>query len=86
MGLGAIDYAINGPRKPGKLVVTDINPERLARAEKIFSPAEAAKKGIELQFVNTSGSNAVEMLMELSGGKGFDDVRPSKSNRQSLDL
>ena len=74
MGLGAIDYAINGPRKPGKLVVTDINPERLARAEKIFSPAEAAKKGIELQFVNTSGSNAVEMLMELSGGKGFDDV------------
>lgn len=75
MGLGAIDYALNGcPRKPGTLVVTDINPERLARAEKIFSPAEAAKNGICLKFVNTSEGDAVKMLMELSGNKGFDDI------------
>ena len=74
MGLGAIDYALNGPRKPGKLVVTDINPERLARAEKIFSPAEAAKRGIELHFVNTASGDAVKLMLELSGGKGFNDV------------
>ena len=74
MGLGAIDYALNGPRKPGLLVVTDINPERLERAEKIFSPAEAAKRGIEVHFVNTSGENSLEVLMQISGGKGFNDV------------
>lgn len=74
MGLGATDYALNGERKPKTLVVTDINPERLARAEKIFPPEEAAKKGIKLHFVNTAGDNADKLLMELSGGRGFDDV------------
>ena len=74
MGLGAIDYALNGPRKPSMLVVTDINLERLERAEKIFSPAEAAKRGIELRFVNTAEIDGVKYLMELSGNKGFNDV------------
>ena len=74
MGLGAIDYALHGPRRPGRLIVTDINPDRLARAEKIFPPAEAAKDGIILKFVNTSGTDAVSLMLELAGGKGFDDV------------
>ena len=46
-------------------IVTDINEERLARAEKIFPPAEAAKKGIFLKFVNTSSGDARQTLMEL---------------------
>ena len=74
MGLGAIDYALNAARKPGCLVVTDINPERLARAEKIFPVEEAAAKGIKLSFVNTATGDAFKTLMDLSGGKGFDDV------------
>ena len=74
MGLGAIDYALNGPRKPGLLIVTDINPDRLARAEKIFAPEDAAKKGITLKFVNTASGDAEKILMDLTNGKGFDDV------------
>ena len=74
MGLGAIDYALHGPVRPAVLVVTDINPERLARAEKIFSPAEAAKDGIELHFLNTSSGDAREMLQGICRGKGFDDI------------
>ena len=74
MGLGAIDYALNNSRKPGLLVVTDINAERLARAEKIFPVASAAAKGIRLSFVNTSQGDAYTTLMELAGGTGFDDV------------
>ncbi len=74
MGLGAIDYALNSVRKPAVLVVTDINPERLARAEKIFPVAEAAEKGIKLTFVNTAECDALSELMRLSDGKGFDDV------------
>ena len=39
MGLGAIDYVLHGPVRPSLLVVTDINTERLTRAENIFSLA-----------------------------------------------
>ena len=31
MGLGAIDFALHGPRRPGRLIVTDIDPAKLAR-------------------------------------------------------
>ncbi|MBQ9503200.1 MAG: zinc-binding dehydrogenase [Lentisphaeria bacterium] len=75
MGLGAVDCALHGgTRKPGVLIVTDINSERLARAEKIFSPAEAAKNGTVLKFVDTGACDGFKTLMELSGGRGFDDI------------
>lgn len=74
MGLGAIDYALHGPRKPGLLVVTDIDDTRLDRASSIFSPEHAASLGVRLQYINTSGADAVETLMQTTGGKGYDDV------------
>ncbi len=75
MGLGAIDYAIHGPRKPKILVVTDIDQARLDRARTIFSPAEAEKHGVELHYVNTSSSsNPIEDVKGLNRGKGYDDV------------
>ena len=73
MGLGAIDYAIHCDRKPGLLVVTDIDQPRLDRAASIYTVEEAAKHGVKLVYANTR-ENAVETLMELSGGKGYDDV------------
>lgn len=86
MGLGAIDYALNGPRKPGKLVVTDINPERLARAEKIFPPEKAQKLGVTLQFINTGSGNADQLMMEACGGKGFNDVLCMAPVREAVEL
>lgn len=75
MGLGAIDLALGGERRPARLVVTDIDDDRLARAESLFPPAEAAAKGIDLSFVNTAKTDdAVADLRKLSGGSGFDDV------------
>ncbi|MGL4656354.1 MAG: zinc-binding dehydrogenase [Sarcina sp.] len=75
MGLGAIDYALHCDRKPSLLIVSDIDDERISRAEKIFTKEEAKRQGVELIFVNTAKSkNAVETLIELSGGTGFDDV------------
>lgn len=73
MGLGAIDYALNADRRPGLLVVTDIDDARLARAESIFTKEFAAERGVELHYLNTSSGNAVEELLKISGG-GFDDV------------
>lgn len=75
MGLGAIDYAIHCDRKPGLLVVTDIDDARLARAASIMTVEEAAKNGVKLVYVNTNAvENAHDYLMELSGGKGYDDA------------
>ncbi|MCP4642127.1 MAG: zinc-binding dehydrogenase, partial [bacterium] len=74
MGLGAIDYAVHGPRKPGLLVVTDIDQTRLDRAASIFTPEEAKANGVDLRYVNTGVGNAVQDLSDMTDGKLFDDV------------
>ena len=75
MGLGAIDYAVNGSsKKPRLLVVTDVDQARLDRAAEIFTPAMAAAEGVTLKYVNTRTGNPVENLLALTDGKGFDDV------------
>ncbi|MDA3810704.1 MAG: zinc-binding dehydrogenase [Spirochaetaceae bacterium] len=75
MGLGLIDYAIHCDRKPGLLVVTDIDKARLERAASIYTVEEAKKNGVELVYLNTSGlDKPVDKLMEISEKSGFDDV------------
>ena len=75
MGLGAIDYAIHRNRKPGLLVVTDIDPVRLARAESIYSVEEAAENGVKLVYMNTREvGDVAAALLAPTGGKGYDDV------------
>lgn len=74
MGLGAVDYAIHGPRKPRLLVVTDIDQARLDRAASILPPAEGKKQGVDLRYVNTGSGNPVADLKALNGGNGYDDV------------
>lgn len=76
MGLGAIDHAIHNDRKPGLLVVTDIDATRLARAASIYTVEEAARQGIELRYVNTTGIEDVPALLRsfTVDDKGYDDV------------
>ncbi len=75
MGLGAIDYAINGDRKPSLLVVTDISDERLKRASEVYTVERAAKEGVKLVYVNTGKTDEPsQFLLDITDGKGFDDV------------
>jgi len=75
MGIGAIDYAMHAERKPSRVVVTDIDEARLARAASIFTVAEAKKNGVELIYVNTKEiADPVAKLKELNGGRLYDDV------------
>jgi len=75
MGLGAIDYALHQPRKPGLIVVTDIDNNRLAKAACLFPPEMALKEGIKLIYVNTGKTDdPVKQLRDITGGNGFDDV------------
>ena len=75
MGLGALTYALHRDVRPGMIVVTDINQERLDRAEHLFPVEEAKADGIELHFVNTGNmEDPAAELIKITGGTGFDDV------------
>ncbi|MGM0167975.1 L-sorbose 1-phosphate reductase [Enterococcus sp. AZ135] len=70
MGLLAIDYALHGPIKPKKMVVTDRDEEKLARAAKLYP----SQNGIEVSYVNVADvDDQVSLLKETAGG-GFDDI------------
>jgi L-sorbose 1-phosphate reductase len=87
MGLGAIDYALHQDRKPGLLVVTDVDENRLLRASAIFTPEHAEKEGVKLVFVNTSRMNdPAKYLRELTGNRGFDDVFIFAPVKQVIEL
>ncbi len=86
MGIGAIDYAVNGPVNPRLLVVTDIDENRLRRAQSLIPVEKAAANGVELHYVNTADvDNPVEYLKELNGGKGYDDVMVYAAVHQVLE-
>jgi len=75
MGLGTIDYGIHCDRRPSLMVVTDIDEDRLERAACLYTVEEAAKNGVKLVYLNTKNlTDPVATLMELSGGKGYNDV------------
>jgi L-sorbose 1-phosphate reductase len=74
MGLGFVDLLLNGDKRPGLLVVTDIDTGRLQRAERLFPREEAAQKRVALEFVNSSRTDAIRDLMMRTGNKGFDDI------------
>lgn len=75
MGLGAVDYAIHGPKAPKTLVVTDIDDARLERAASLITVEDAASNGVDLRYVNTGKmEDAAGYLRGLTGKDGFDDV------------
>lgn len=74
MGLGAIAYALCCDRRPGTIVVTDINEARLERARVLFAD-QAKAAGIRLEIVNTADmEDPAGYLRDLVGGTGYDDV------------
>ncbi len=74
MGLGAIDYALHCDRRPKRLVVTDIDDARLARAQRIYTVEEAKRCGVELHYINTKEPSSFDTIMALTDGKGYNDV------------
>jgi len=75
MGFGMIDYALHRKQKPGLLVITDVDDQRLERAAQIFSIEEAKKVGVHLIYVNPQKEiNIKESLFSLTGGKGYNDI------------
>ncbi|MCG8696406.1 MAG: zinc-binding dehydrogenase [Bacteroidales bacterium] len=75
MGTAALDYIVHCNRRPGRIVLTDINQDRLDYIKSLISLKDAGDNGIELHYVNTAQfENAEQMLMNLTEGQGYDDV------------
>lgn len=75
MGLGAVSYGLAYKNKPKRIVVTEINEDRIDRARSVISEEEAKAKGVELIYVNTANmKDQKEELMALTEGHGYDDV------------
>lgn len=74
MGLGAIDFALHGSRKPSLVVATGLNQSRLNRAARLFTPEAAKREGIALHYLNMGSESSVANLLDISDGKGYDDV------------
>lgn len=75
MGLGALTYALHRDVCPSRVVVADVNQERLDRAEELFPVAEYKEMGIDLHFVNTGKyDDPVAVLRDITDGAGYDDV------------
>jgi L-sorbose 1-phosphate reductase len=75
MGIGAIDYAINGPYQPRLIVVTDLDQARLDRAASLIPPSVLDGTGRRLVYMNTSKvDDEVAAIRAVSGDQGYDDV------------
>ena len=75
MGLGAVAYACVCKYDPAKIVVTDVDDAKIARAREVLPESWAKEHGVELIYVNTAKmEDPRQGLMDLTGGHGYDDV------------
>lgn len=86
MGLGAIEYVLNGPYEPALIVVTDVDDARLARAEALLPPSLLAGTGRRLVYLNTkAAADPAELIRAESGGDGYDDVMVYAAVRELIE-
>ena len=80
-------YGIQFENKPKRIVVTDIDDAKLARAREVIPESKAAENGVELLYVNTAKmADPVKELKDITGGKGYDDVFVYIPNRRVAEM
>ncbi|HWR21852.1 MAG TPA: zinc-binding dehydrogenase [Feifaniaceae bacterium] len=71
MGLGAAEVAMALEQRPRRIVITDIDEKRIARAKAVLKP----KNGVEIEIVNTKDmEDPAKGLKRYAFGSGFDDI------------
>jgi threonine dehydrogenase-like Zn-dependent dehydrogenase len=79
MGLGAVDFAVHGPVRPARLLVTDVDAARLGRALTMLPVEEAAEHGVVLRYANPAeiegGAEGMRRYVaDFTDGQMMDDV------------
>ncbi|WP_066684990.1 MDR/zinc-dependent alcohol dehydrogenase-like family protein [Christensenella intestinihominis] len=69
MGLGAAEVAMSMENRPARIVLTDIDEKRVARAKALLK----SKNGVELEIVNTEGAADISAFLG-NGRNRFDDI------------
>lgn len=72
-GMTALDYVLHSDINPSQILVTDNDPDRINLANKVFSVDYAAKRGIELQYVDSSVPGSTNYVFEITGCEGYSD-------------
>lgn len=87
MGLGAVSYGLQFENKPKRIVVTDVDDDRIKRAKELMPEEYAKEKGIELIYVNTDKMlDAKKELLSFTKDHGYDDVFVYVPIRQVAEL
>lgn len=87
MGLGAVSYGLQFENKPKRIVVTDVDDDRINRAKELMPEEYAKEKGIELIYVNTDKMlDAKKELLSFTKDHGYDDVFVYVPIRQVAEL
>ncbi len=87
MGLGAVSYGLQFENKPKRIVVTDIDDAKIARAREVISEESAKEKGVELVYVNTAKmADPIKELRDITDGVGYDDVFVYIPNRAVAEM
>ena len=75
MGLAAINYLLHSSSQPKQLLVTDVDSQRLHRANVLFPVEYARNTGIDLRYINPLElQDPVKELKSFTNDKGFNDV------------
>ncbi len=87
MGLGAVSYGLQFENKPKRIVVSDIDDAKIARAREVISEESAKEKGVELIYVNTAKmADPIKELRDITDGVGYDDVFVYIPNRAVAEM
>lgn len=79
MGLGAVSYGIQMDNRPKRIVVTDIDDAKIARAREVIPETKAMENGVELLYVNTAKmDDPVAELKAITGGNNDDLVEANE--------
>lgn len=71
MGMLAIDYALGGPIKPKKVVITGRNKQKIAHLQALYP----ARNGVEIEFVDVSNTDdQFSLLQSKSDKNSYDDI------------
>jgi L-iditol 2-dehydrogenase len=82
MGRMHVDVALT--HRPRLVVVADLLPYRLARAEKLFTH-RAVDRGVELRTVNPGALDLAAAVAELTDRRGADDVIVAVGSRPAIE-
>jgi len=82
MGRMHVDCALN--HRPRAIVVSELVDSRIAQVERLFR-GRASRLGIELHTLNPAATDLRQMVLDLTGDRGADDVIVAVGSKEAIE-